>query len=90
MTAGDSRSVCWSGNRESGTRSVELDMTDARSGRVGPRSGGTFGSGGGSIRFADLEAVSGDGYSGETMDLAGTVTWTCGPARNALEVPATD
>lgn len=41
----------------------------------------TFGTGGGSIRFADLEAVSGGVYSGEAMDLAGTITWTCGPAR---------
>lgn len=41
-----------------------------------------FGNVGGSIRFADLVALGGDGYSGESMDLAGMVTWTCGPAQD--------
>lgn len=40
-----------------------------------------FGNGGGSIRFADLVALGGDVYTGESMDLAGTLMWTCGAAR---------
>ena len=35
---------------------------------------------GGSIRFADLVALGGPGYTGESMDLAGTLEWTCGAA----------
>lgn len=35
---------------------------------------------GGSIRFADLVAQGGPVYTGESMDLAGTLEWTCGAA----------
>jgi len=38
----------------------------------------TFSNQGGSIRFAGLVAQSGADYSGESMDLAGTLEWTCG------------
>jgi len=38
----------------------------------------TFSNEGGSIRFAGLVAQSGADYSGESMDLAGTLEWTCG------------
>ena len=40
----------------------------------------TFSNEGGSIRFADLEALGGPVYTGESMDLAGTLEWTCGAA----------
>ena len=40
----------------------------------------TFSNEGGSIRFADLVALGGPGYTGESMDLAGTLEWTCGAA----------
>lgn len=38
----------------------------------------TFSNAGGSIRFGDLVALDGPGYTGESMDLAGTFVWTCG------------
>jgi hypothetical protein len=38
----------------------------------------SFSNGGGSIRFAGLVAQNGADYSGESMDLAGTLEWTCG------------
>ena len=38
----------------------------------------TFSNQGGSIRFAHLVAQSGPDFSGESMDLAGTLEWTCG------------
>ncbi len=40
----------------------------------------TFSNQGGSIRFHDLAAHDGPGYTGESIDLAGTFEWTCGPA----------
>lgn len=40
----------------------------------------TFSNEGGSIRFADLVAQSGPDFNGESMDLAGTLEWTCGAA----------
>ena len=40
----------------------------------------TFSNEGGSIRFADLAALGGPVYTGESMDLAGTLEWTCGAA----------
>ena len=40
----------------------------------------TFSSEGGSIRFADLVALGEPVYTGESMDLAGTLEWTCGAA----------
>lgn len=40
----------------------------------------TFSNEGGSIRFADLVALGGPVFTGESMDLAGTLEWTCGPA----------
>jgi hypothetical protein len=40
----------------------------------------TFSNEGGSIRFAHLVAQSGPDFSGESMDLAGTLEWTCGAA----------
>ena len=40
----------------------------------------TFSNEGGSIRFADLVALGGPVYTGESMDLAGTLEWTCGAA----------
>ncbi len=39
----------------------------------------TFSNEGGSIRFANLAAVGGPAFTGEAMDLAGTLEWTCGP-----------
>jgi hypothetical protein len=39
----------------------------------------TFTREGGSIRFADLVALGGPGFTGESMDLAGALEWTCGP-----------
>lgn len=38
----------------------------------------TFSNAGGSIRFGDLVALDGPGYTGESMDLVGTFVWTCG------------
>ena len=38
----------------------------------------TFSNSGGSIRFAGLAAQSGPDFTGESMDLAGTLEWTCG------------
>lgn len=40
----------------------------------------TFSNEGGSIRFADLVALGGPVYTGESMDLAGMLEWTCGAA----------
>ena len=39
----------------------------------------TFANAGGSIQFAGLVPKTGPGESGESMDLAGTIEWTCGP-----------
>lgn len=39
-----------------------------------------FSNEGGSIRFANLAPQTGFDYNGESMDLAGTIEWTCGPA----------
>jgi len=39
-----------------------------------------FSNDGGSIRFGDLVALDGPGYTGESMDLAGSFVWTCGAA----------
>jgi len=39
-----------------------------------------FTNAGGSIRFADLVAQGGPAYTGESMNLAGTLAWTCGLA----------
>jgi len=33
---------------------------------------------GGSISFADLAAMSGPDFTGESLDVAGTIQWTCG------------
>lgn len=38
----------------------------------------TFSNSGGSIRFAGLTAQTGPDFTGESMDLAGTLEWTCG------------
>jgi hypothetical protein len=38
----------------------------------------TFSNEGGSLRFANLAAQSGPDFNGESMDLAGTLEWTCG------------
>jgi hypothetical protein len=38
----------------------------------------SFSNAGGSISFRDLEPIEGPAYSGEPIDLAGTLTWTCG------------
>lgn len=38
----------------------------------------TFRNEGGSISFADLSAVEGPAFTGESIDLAGTLEWTCG------------
>jgi hypothetical protein len=43
----------------------------------------TFSNAGGSIRFAGLAAQSGPDFTGESMDLAGTLEWTCGAAPSA-------
>jgi hypothetical protein len=40
----------------------------------------TFTTEGGSIRFRDLVALGEPEYTGDSMDLAGTFEWTCGPA----------
>ncbi len=40
----------------------------------------TFSNAAGSVRFADLVAQTGPDFSGESMDLAGTIEWTCGEA----------
>jgi hypothetical protein len=40
----------------------------------------TFSNAGGSIRFANLVAQSGPDFNGQSMDLAGTLEWTCGAA----------
>ena len=38
----------------------------------------TFSNDGGSVRFGDLSARAGPDYSGESIDLAGTIEWSCG------------
>ncbi len=40
----------------------------------------TFSNAGGSVRFAHLVAQSGPDFNGESLDLAGTIEWTCGAA----------
>jgi hypothetical protein len=62
-------------------------VTDARKpGTIGMWAAGsstltsTFSKTGGSIRFAGLVAQTGPDYTGESMDLAGTLEWTCGAA----------
>jgi hypothetical protein len=42
----------------------------------------TFSKTGGSIRFAGLVAQTGPDYTGESLDLAGTLEWTCGGANS--------
>ena len=39
----------------------------------------TFGNQGGSIRFAQLAPQGGPDFTGESVDLSGTLEWTCGP-----------
>ena len=39
-----------------------------------------FSNTGGSIRFGHLAAQTGPDFTGDSMDLAGTLDWTCGPA----------
>lgn len=39
----------------------------------------TFTNEGGSIRFANLAAVGGPAFTGESVDIAGTLEWKCGP-----------
>ena len=39
-----------------------------------------FSNTGGSIRFGHLAAQTGPDFNGDSMDLAGTLDWTCGPA----------
>jgi hypothetical protein len=41
----------------------------------------TFSNSGGSIRFAHLVARSGPDFTGGSMDLAGTIVWTCSASR---------
>jgi len=62
-------------------------VTDAgKPGAIGMQAAGsstltsTFSNTGGSIRFAGLVAQSGPDYTGESMDLVGTLEWTCGAA----------
>lgn len=38
-----------------------------------------FSNSGGSIRFGHLVAQTGPDFTGDSMDLAGTLEWTCGP-----------
>lgn len=40
----------------------------------------SFSNEGGSMRFAGLAAQPGPGYTGESLDFAGTIEWTCGEA----------
>ena len=40
--------------------------------------GATFSNDGGSLRFSGLEPEMNVDYSGEAIDLAGTIDWTCG------------
>jgi len=62
-------------------------VTDAgRPGTIGMQAAGsstltsTFSNAGGSIRFAGLVAQTGPDFTGQSMDLAGTLEWTCGKA----------
>ncbi len=70
---------------------LELGVTtrlDPATGKVSSRIGmeateastleSTFRNEGGSISFADLVAVEGPAFTGESIDLAGTLEWTCG------------
>ncbi len=60
-------------------------VTDDRPTSVGMQSvptstiDATFSNDGGRVEFADLSPMTGVDYSGGTLDLAGTVEWTCGP-----------
>jgi hypothetical protein len=40
----------------------------------------TFANQGGRLRFSGLEPISGPDYTGASLDLAGTIEWSCGPA----------
>ena len=53
---------------------VGMDATDAST------LTSAFSNAGGSITFADLEPQVGPDFTGDAMDLAGTVEWTCGAA----------
>ena len=66
------------------TTRLEPDGIKARS-RVGMEATdastleSSFSNEGGSIRFRDLAPHDGPGYTGESIDFAGTLEWTCGP-----------
>ena len=66
--------------------SARLVKDDGKPGTIGMWAAGsstltsTFSNTGGSIRFAGLVAQTGPDYTGESMDLAGTLEWTCGAA----------
>ena len=66
--------------------SGRLVKDDGKPGTIGMWAAGsstltsTFSNTGGSIRFAGLVAQTGPDYTGESMDLAGTLEWTCGAA----------
>ena len=40
----------------------------------------TFTNDGGRVEFAGLSPMTGVDYSGDALDLAGTIEWTCRPA----------
>jgi hypothetical protein len=52
-----------------GMQATESSMLESR-----------FSNTGGSIRFGHLVAQTGPDFTGDSMDLAGTLDWTCGPA----------
>lgn len=47
----------------------------------------TFANEGGSIRFSGLVAQTGPDFSGESMDLAGKIEWTCGEVLQTSVAP---
>ncbi len=90
---GDRWQVLQDGPRKDGVL-LRIDVTAAlvtdggKPGTIGMRATGsstmtsTFSNSGGSIRFAGLAAQSGPDFTGDSVDLAGTLEWTCsaGPA----------
>lgn len=91
ITAGDRWAAIEDAPRKDGVRlKITSDdpivPADGKADAVGMQATGsstleaTFSNDGGSIIFSGLEAQTGPDYSGDPVDFAGTIEWTCGEA----------
>jgi hypothetical protein len=90
LDSGDRWVVLGNGPRTNGVRLEITVMPELVPDDGGPSSVGMqatpsstveadFANEGGRVRFADLEPMTGIDYTGASMDLAGTIEWTCDP-----------